>query len=414
MKNVIKISLATAVIMSVGSISAQAADNGISIFDNVKVKGEVRPRYEMVDEENTKANANALTNRLVLGVKADLFGTDWLSTYVEMTDVHTVNDNYNSTDNGAGNSIVADPEQKRVTQAYLDFNLNKTKLRVGRQMMNVDNLRFVGAVAWRQMPQTFDAYSLIDNTVKDLNLFASYVYQRNSIFAGSKNDGLKDTDSVFLNAKYKVSDKLTVTGYGYLIGSTHDTYGVALTGKVPVSENLKLNYRAEYAMQTDASMETASKGKPNADASYMNLELGMNMSGVLAGLNYEVLSGDGGGDETAFTTPYATAHKFNGWADKFLGTPGDGLVDANVMVGYKSKSFGVAKAIYHDFSSDVGSTDYGTELDLIYKSAIPGVKGLTGMLKYADFSSDNSGAALTGGDVDTQKFWAMLDYKFSN
>ena len=84
------------------------------------------------------------------------------------------------------------------------------------------------------------------------------------------------------------------------------------------------------------------------------------------------------------------------------------------MVGYKSKEVGVLKAIYHDFSSDVGSLDYGTEIDLLYKRAIPGVKGLGGMLKYADFSSDNSGATLTGGDVDTQKFWVMLDYKFSN
>jgi len=408
MKNMIKMSLVTAVMMSVGTLSAQAADEGVSIFENIKVKGEIRPRYEMVDADNAASNANALTNRLVLGVNADLLGTDWLSTYVEMTDVHATNDNYNSTDNGqTGNQVVADPEQTRVTQAYLDFKLNKTKLRTGRQLMNLDNQRFVGAVGWRQMPQTYDAFSVIDNTVKDLNLLASYVYQRNAIFAGTRYDGLKDTDTVFLNAKYKVMDELTVTGYGYLIGSLHDTYGVALTGSVPVSDSLKVSYRAEYAMQTDASIETASNGKPAADASYINLELGMNMSGVLAGLNYEVLSGVSGAGETAFTTPLATLHKFNGWADKFLGTPAGGLVDANLMVGYKSKDFGVAKAIYHDFTSDVGSTDYGTELDLLYKRAIPGVKGLSGMLKYADYSADTF-------NVDTQKFWAMLTYKFSN
>jgi len=407
MKNIIKMSLATAVMMSVGTLNAQAANEGISIFDNVKVKGEFRPRYEMVDEDNTKANANALTNRLMLGLNADLFGTDWLSTYVETTDVRAANNNYNSTDNGAPNSVVADPEQTRVTQAYLDLKFNKTKLRAGRQIMNLDNLRFIGAVAWRQMPQTFDAYTLTNNSLKDLNLFASYVYQRNSIFAGNKNNGLKDTDNVFLNAKYKAMDSLTITGYAYLIGSLHDTYGVSLTGKVPVSKGLKLNYRAEYAIQTDASMETASNGKPDADASYMNLNLGINMSGILAGINYEVLSGAEGAGETAFTTPLATLHKFNGWADKFLGTPATGLVDTNLMVGYKGKGFGVAKAIYHDFSSDVGSTDYGTELDLLYKRAVPGVKGLSGLVKYANYSAD-------AHSVDTQKFWAMLDYKFSN
>ena len=30
----------------------------------------------------------------------------------------------------------------------------------------------------------------------------------------------------------------------------------------------------------------------------------------------------------AFNTPLATLHKFNGWADKFLTTPADGLTDS--------------------------------------------------------------------------------------
>jgi len=95
-------------------------------MDNIKAKGELRPRYENVDEDNTKSNANALTNRLVSGVNADLFGTSWLSGFAEMTDVHNVNNNY-STDNGQiGHSVVADPSQTRITQSYLDFKFNKT------------------------------------------------------------------------------------------------------------------------------------------------------------------------------------------------------------------------------------------------------------------------------------------------
>lgn len=412
MKNVIKMSLATAMMMSLGAVSAQA-DDGISILDNVKVNGEIRPRYEMVDEDNAKPNANALTNRLVLGVNADLFGTDWISGYAEMTDVHNLNDNYNSTANGQPNSIVADPEQTRVTQSYLDLKYKKTKLRYGRQMFNLDNLRFIGAVAWRQMPQTYTATTIFDSSIEGLDLMASYVTQVNTITTATK-----DQDSVLLNAKYKAMDGLTVTGYGYLLENFGDTYGLALTGNPKISDTLTLNYRAEYAMMGDASLtENPTATQENADADYYNLELGMNMSGILAGINYEVQSGDNDlsdGENNTFSTPYGTNHAHNGWADKFLATPAQGLVDLNVMVGYTNKELGVLKAIYHDFSSDVDSLDYGTEIDLLYKRAVPGVKGLVGMLKYADFSSDNSGATLTGGDVDTQKFWVMLDYKFSN
>lgn len=411
MRKLFKTSLATAILMNLGTVTVYADDGGMTLMDNIKVKGELRPRYEMVDDDNALSNANAVTNRLVIGVNADLFSTDWLSGYAEMTDVHAANNNYNSTDNGqAGHSVVVDPGQTRLTQSYLDFKAGKTLFRAGRQIVNLDNMRFIGSVDWRQMPQSFDAYALVDNSVDNLDLLAAYVTQVNTIKAGASDSF--QTESVLLHASYKAMDALTVTGYGYLIGSLHDTYGVALTGKAA-----SINYRAEYASQTDASMETASLGKPKADADYLNLQADMNMSGFLVGAQYETLSGTNGADnKTAFTTPLATLHAHNGWADKFLATPSTGLVDVNIMVGYKAKGFGVAKAIYHDFSSDVGSVDYGTEFDLLYKNSVPGVKNLTGLVKAAMYSAGDSVAAGNTAALatDTTKFWLMLDYKFSN
>jgi len=410
MNKLYKKSLVVAILLSLEPVTSYASEGGASLMDNISVKGEIRPRYEMVDDDNAKSNANAVTNRLVIGVKADLLGTDWLSGYAEMTDVHNVNDNYNSTDNGqAGHSVVVDPAQTRLTQSYLDFKLNKTLFRVGRQLVVLDNKRFVGAVNWRQMPQTFDAYALVDNSLENLNLLAAYVSQVNTIKAGDSDSF--NTDTVLLNAKYKVKDALSITGYGYLIGSVHNTYGLALTGKAA-----SVNYRVEYAKQADASLETANQGKPDADADYINLQADMNMSGLLVGAQYEVLSGTESADKTAFTTPLATLHAFNGWADKFLATPAAGLVDMSLMVGYKSKSFGVAKAIWHDFSSDVSSIDYGSELDLLYKRAVPGVKNLSGMVKAAMYSAGDSVAAGNSAALatDTTKVWLMLDYKFSN
>jgi len=411
MKNVIKMSLATAMMMSMGTVSAQAADE-ISILDNVKVSGELRPRYEFVDEDNPKPNANALTNRLVLGVGGDLLGTDWLSGYAEMTDVHALNPgNYDGADGkGNANSIVADPEQTRLTQSYIDVKYKKTKLRYGRQMFNIDNLRFIGAVAWRQMPQTYDATTIFDSSIEGLDLMASYVTKANTIFSDEVAKGVNNSDIGILHAKYKVMDALTVTGYGYLVENLGDTYGIALTGAPKISDALTLNYRAEYAMMGDAAMtDSPSPTQENTDADYYNLELGMNMSGILAGLNYEFQSGDSDttdGENKTFRTPYGTNHKFNGFADKFLSTPDEGLVDANIMLGYKSKEVGMFKAFYHDFSSDVDSIDYGTEIDLVYVRAIPGLKNVTGLLKYADYNADEF-------SVDTQKFWVQLDYKFS-
>jgi len=261
------------------------------------------------------------------------------------------------------------------------------------------------------MPQTYDAVAVINNSVENLNLLAAYVWQVNRVLAkdsagilGSDRGDQFDTGSVLLHAAYKFMPELTLTGYGYLIQDLHDTWGIAATGKVNVGEGANVSYRAEYATQQDPSFDDVVVN-PTADADYYNLEATLNMNGILLGARYEVL-GAGNDGNAAFQTPLATLHGQNGWADMFLlGTPIDGLVDANGMIGYKAKGFGVAKVIYHDFSSDAGSTDYGTEVDALYKNAIPGVKGLTGVLKAAWYSADDLGEDMT-------KFWVMLDYKF--
>lgn len=419
-------SMAAVMMMGVGSVSAQA--EGVDVLSNIKANGQIRARYEMVDKDNTTPNANAFTNRLAIGVGADLFGTDWLSAYAEMTDVRALNDNYNdlSADNGVENhQAVADAEQTRLTQAYIDVKLGKPKLRIGRQIINLDNQRFVGAVDWRQMPQTFDAYTFTCNSIENLSLFASYVTQVNRIFADDSGATTKnwDTRTLLLNGSYKVMPELKVTAYDYMIGhgtggatGGSDTYGLALTGDVK-ADGVVVSYRAEYATQTDASMENSgfNSSDSDVDADYMNFTLDADVSGFLAGVQYEVLSGIEGAGDTAFSTPLATLHAHNGYGDMFLTTPAKGLEDLALSLGYKSKEFGMLKATYHDFTSEVDSIDYGTELDVVYTRAIPGVNGLNGMLKVVDYSAGDSVAEgnYAAQATDMTKFVAMLDYKFA-
>lgn len=209
MKKIVKLSLATAMLMGMGTVSAQAADNGLSIMDGVYLKGEIRPRYEFVDaSDNGKNDANAFTNRLTLGAGSDkLFGSDMLGAYLEMTDVHNFNDRYNSTDNGETNyQTVVDPEQTRVTQSYIEVKAAGAKLRYGRQTINLDNQRFIGSVNWRQMPQTFDATTLTYSGIKNLNLFASYSTQRNGVKDSDDRTTTYGTRDLFLNASYNFKD----------------------------------------------------------------------------------------------------------------------------------------------------------------------------------------------------------------
>ena len=83
---------------------------------------------------------------------------------------------------------------------------------------------------------------------------------------------------------------------------------------------------------------------------------------------YEVLGADTGVALTSFQTPLATLHKFNGWADKFLVTPPNGLRDLYALVGlYQARLAGFDSvgltATYHDYDSDRLSLNYGDEWD---------------------------------------------------
>ena len=383
---------------------------GFTLFSDAKFSGELRPRYENVSvEDSTKKDADAFTVRATLGVEAKLLGIDGLSIKVDGTTVQSIgSENYNSSTNGqSAYEIVKDPETTRFSQSFLHYKLGKTTAKAGRQIINLDNERFIGSVDWRQMMQSFDAAVISDSTISNLTLTGAYVWG----IKGITDLPASETDSIVLNGSYKINDMLKVSAYDYILSSLHDTMGLALTGSVPLSM-AKIDYRAEYATQSDASRDTdGGIVNAQADATYYNLDALANINGVLVGGGYEFLSGKGDSSETAFQTPLATLHKFNGWADKFLTTPTGGLCDTSATVGYTAPGLGKAMIVYHDFETDVamaGKSDLGSEWDALYTNAIPGIKGLSGLAKAAYFK----GGDVIGFDKDVTKLWLQLGYKF--
>ena len=392
-----------------------SADDGINVLSNVKFSGEIRPRYESADShlgtDSTRDAAKAFTTRTTIGVGADLFQVDGLSAYLEGTSVNNFGyTNYNGAGTGINLNtkydIIKDPQQARITQAYIDYKIGKTLIRAGRQDVNLDNQRFIGTVDWRQMKQTYDAVAIVDNSIDNLSLLGAYVA---GYIGVGEAQASTNTKSVLLHGAYKVNDMLTVTAYDYMLASISDTYGAALTGNIDAGV-AKLDYRAEYAKQTDPSLEYQVKNV-KADAQYYNLDLGANISGFLAGVNYESLGKAEGSSVIGFWTPLATLHAFNGWADVFLGSTNNaGLNDANVRLGYADKSLGKLLAVYHKFDAQTGAKkDLGSEFDVSYGNKIPGINNLTGLVKGAFYK----GGDATGFTNDKTVAWLMLDYKFA-
>lgn len=362
------------------------------------VIAELRMRYEGVEEDNAKDDASAMTARARIGYEtANMAGFKVLAEYDQ---VIVLQDEYNSLSSTGPDditkSVVADGQSGDFNRAQISYTHDAAKAVLGRQRIILDNARFIGNVGWRQNEQTFDA-ARIDLTAVE-NLSATYVYvsQRNTI----KYEDIAVKDHL-LNLSYETPVG-KVSTYAYLLedddsGKTNDTYGLRFKGKAAASDSVDILYTAEYANQSANS----------ADMDYIFVEGGAKFSGVTLLAGYENLGrGKGTGDaDFGFSTPYATGHAFNGWADKFLGTPGKGLNDVYAKAVGKVAGIKLV-AVYHDFNTDKDGDDLGSEIDLLAGKKFN--DNFTAGIKYANYSAGDD----TYAYVDTEKFWLWGEAKF--
>lgn len=367
---------------------------------------DARLAYEHVNQPLADADSLTLRTRAGLELASDI----GLSFLIESEATLGIINDYNDTNIGNGIeafSVVADPENIELNRIQLKFaKKDMGSLTVGRQRINIDDQRFVGSVGWRQNEQTFDAVSGSVTALKPLTLEATYAISQRTIFgadAGTRE--AFDGDFIFLGAGAKLGP-LNLKGFAYLLDfdagqpvslSSSATYGLRGTAKLPVAEGFTLDLAGSYAVQKDYKANPA-----DYSVDYIAGSVGTSFSGFGLKLGYESLGSDGAGNR--FQTPLATLHKFNGWADVFLSTPPAGLEDKYVSLAKKINLLGgfTASAAYHDFSSDSGSIDYGTEFDaaLNFKINVISVG-----LKYANYNAESFA-------VDTEKFWLRLGYSF--
>lgn len=412
-KKIFPLSAISLSLLSLGAIAEPAASISQAIADG-KATLSFRYRYEMVDQDNSLEDANASTLKSRLNFTTKVYNN--FQAFVEVDDVSALgSDSYNDTHNGRTSySVVADPEGTDVNQVWLRYSgFEKTHVSFGRQRINFDNQRFIGGVGWRQNEQTYDAFAIENSSLADTTARYIYVDNVNRIFGPGDGVQLADfgTNAHLINVSYEGWSLGKLSLYGYLmdVQDAHafatETYGLRFSGGRKLKGGNKLMYSAEFSTQEDYGDHS---GQTSFDADYYAFEGGISTSHLSAKIGYEVLGGSSGESGQAFRTPFATLHKFNGWADQFLSTPGAGLEDAYVNLSGAIAKFKLM-LVYHDFSAEDSGGDYGSEIDFsISRSINPNVSVL---LKYADYSADGE-ARSELNKVDTQKLWLMFSLKF--
>jgi hypothetical protein len=365
-------------------------------------------RYEEVDQDGIDKNAHASTLRTTVGFKSLPYkNTSFLIEAQNVTVLGNAqaynNFGYQHLNNGVTDRpVVADPAQTTINQAYFQWKNSANKAQLGREEIIIGDARFVGNVGWRQNHQNFDAFTFTNSSLDILEFSYRYLNRVQTVVGSSK-----DMASHLINADLDFGKIGTLALYGYLLdftrmenyGASTSTLGGEFKGKLELGDDLGLLYELEYAMQSDYG------DNPNTDldAQYYFLMAGIALKPVTFKVGYEVLGGDAAVDNNQgrFITPLATGHKFNGWADKFLNTPPEGLQDLFFKANGK---FGSLKWLlaYHLFDANDGGAKYGNEFDALvtYKASWKQTFGA----KAAFYSADDFA-------TDTTKIWVWTGFK---
>jgi len=391
-----------------------------------------RLRYEHVDQDGL-TDANGLTLRSLIGWKTAPYHD--VSLAAQLINVAQLQDHFNdgvpysgpiyAYSNHPGKQTYAkivDPDYTGVNQLYLESSaISNTAIRLGRQQVNLDNVRFIGDIGFRQVMQVYDGVSVLNKSIADTEIYMAHFESVRQINTKLRTDGALEV----ANVKYKFTPTESISAYGYFssfdnlgygkvwLGNdnadqSNRTLGLRLDGARKLSDDWKLLYTAEYARQQDYS-----GGDSRIDAHYYKLGAGAALGNFSLRADQELLSSNNG--QYAFQTPFGTNHLFQGWVDRFLVTPKEGIRDTFITATYKIGDFAFF-ADYHWLNSDKnfnrvggGSGDqYGTEWNLAASYSYH--KNLLTKVEYGQYSERDQYAA--GRIKDTDKLWLTLLYTF--
>jgi len=422
---------------------------------NIKPQLEIRPRFDWTSKKTTfqaRDNAIGLITRINLGAHLDkLFNVDGLQAYIEFNHVSDLFDQkrtYNNKQNDSSYkyAFIADPSIERLTEAKISYTLSKTNFLFGRLKLNLDDQRFISDANWRQTPQSFGILGIQTKELKNLDLLIALIYERK----WWAQDGLKsylDTGGtrtlnmavtsdlnwgfnkapIIIHGCYTISPMLKITGYYYDITDIHKNWGGNLKGDIPISKDIKINYLAEYAKQTDPSRTKYLNSKPDVDGNFYRVDTGFSIHGLNVKVGYYTFSEwKNNGATRGFSTPFTTFHLWEGWAD--ILAPGTangfyyGLKTFHVGLSYNHKNWGNFNVNYYNFKSKKSAPDgvdkYGEEIDLQYTKKL--TKKLTLLLKSAIYDGNGVAPNLNSSGTtkihpwakDSAKYWIMFTYKF--
>jgi hypothetical protein len=374
--------------------------------NQIGISAQIRPRFQMNDKDfnNDIASENYTELRTRLGLRFS--PTKNISGYIQLQDSRIY---------GIEPSTITAIDNIDLHQAYFEvqkiFSL-PFNIRLGRLELSFGPQRFIGAVDWHNVGQSFDG-GVIKLVTEKVNI---------DFFSAMTNEErqIGDTNDFSLIGAYgdlNISDKYKIQPFVISEIETGTDFNRYTVGIYISGELGGFSHELEGAYQAGSINE-------NIDIAAFMFALNMKYCfnhplepGIGAGIDY--LSGDDGEDpekSTVFNTLYATNHKYYGFMDYFLDIPehtlGLGLMDLHLKADIQPLNNLKAAFAFHIFNANADftlldgekSTSFGSEIDLTliytYNKAVKFQGG------YSLFSPGDVFKQKHGEDIST--WWYLM------
>ena len=404
--------------LSVGSCAVAAAEPPEDIalkpsdsIANGRLLLEIRPRFAVITETNKPEKTEAWTVRSSLGWQTAPYHDLRLTAQYIFT--HVLGPGRLNTDPAQGATspypLLPDPANNGINQLFVDHTgLPSTRVRLGRQILRIDDQRFVSDVDFRQTPQVFDGVTVTNTALLNTEIQLGE-YRRIRTVLGSTN-ALR---LHILHVAWNPLPEHTLAAYGYWhdqaatgsqTGFANNAQRIAGThaeGGFALGAAWRWMYHLGYARQNRLG-----DGDTRIKANYKRVGMGLHSTGTSiwgARLDHEVKGSNHG--VYGFQTPLTDFYAFNGSALQYTSTPPQGLRDTWLTTrGHIGKLECFFEA--HRFRADFGGLSLGREFDL--SVTYPFTHNFLVKLQHAQFRAGD-GARLK---KDVDKTWLALTYTY--
>lgn len=390
--------------------------------------GEFRPRTEFrngfgsIIPDGADAGFGTST-RIRLNAKYNL--ADTYKFHLTLQDVLTWGENRQLLVQDGNNSF-------NVFEAWADIVLSEGwSTKIGRQTIAYDDQRILGSLGWAQQGRNHDA-ALLKYKKDKLAIDVAFAFnQDKSNISGFSSVGTDYTTAGFFSYKamqyiYLKKQWESFTGSFLAMNNTFQdlltdgTSAGTTSSLATIGSHLKYK-KNKFGLDANLYYQTGERqNEVNVGAYLVGLDLTYKVAPKVGlGLGTEIISGRTD-DSAAFFPLYGTNHKFNGFMDYFyVGNHANsiGLVDihASAKFNLSDKSVLLVKALNFSGAEELpsGEKSLGTELDLVYTTALKGAKLQIG---YSHMFLSDGMYELKGiteeAAADTQNWaWAMLTIK---